>query len=100
MKIELEVGNINYADIVIKARPIIQGRIDNMDAVLRQYLMPLARRSDNAIRIAMWVIPQNVKDRIAVFLLNHYGQRIITAAQNYADEQGFGLTIADMSVEQ
>lgn len=100
MKILLGVDEIDYAGILEKFLPIIRDKLKDMDGAMPKMLSGLAALSGPVVRGTINALPQDTKDQMVAYLINHNGEKIIAAAQSFTANQGIGLTITSLSVEQ
>ena len=99
MKIVLEVGEVDYAGIAERALPMVRDKLKEMDGAVPKMLGGLASLPGPVVRATINALPQDSKDQMVAFLINHNAEKLISAAQSFAEKQGVGLTITSVSVE-
>lgn len=100
MKIILEVEQIDYAGIAAKALPLVRDKLKGMEGTMAKMLGGIASMPEPVVRATINAMPQDTKDQMVTYLINHNKDKIISAAQSFAEKQGFELNISRVSVEQ
>ena len=96
MKLVLDVGQVDYAAIAEKAMPLLRDKAKEMDGPMKI----LATLPAPLVRKTIETLPESAKDQMVAYLVNHNKDKIISAAQNFAEKQGFSITINSVSVEE
>lgn len=100
MKIVLDVGQIDYAAIAVKALPLLRDRIRDMDGPAARMLGSLASLPEPLVRTTVAAMPESTKDQMVAYLVNSNEERIIAATQSFAEKQGICLAVNSIRVEE
>lgn len=100
MKLTLEIGKIDYAAVAEWALPMLKDKLGTMDGPLAKMLSGIASLPPSVIRGTINALPESTRNQIVSFLINHNAEKIISAAQNFAENQGVSLTIDGITVEE
>ena len=100
MKLTLEIGQIDYASVVEKALPLLKDKLKTMEGPMAKMLSGIAALPPSVIRGTINALPESTRNQMVSYLVNHNADKIISAAQNFAEKQGVGLTIDGITVEE
>lgn len=100
MKIILEAGEIDYAGILIKFMPMIRDKLKDLDGAMPKMIGGLAALPAPVVRGAVNALPQDTKDQMVAYLINHYGEKILSAAQGFAEKQGISIAFNSITAEE
>lgn len=100
MKLTLEIGKIDYAAVAEKALPLLKDKLAAMDGPMAKMLSGIASLPPAVIRGTINALPESTRNQIVSFLINHNAEKIISAAQSFAEKQGVPLAIDGITVEE
>lgn len=98
MQIHFKIGQINYADVAVKALPVLQGRLANQDSAVVKIVNALAQLPSELIHEMFHAIPLAEKNEIVVALAREHKAWILSKANEMARKNGIGITIRDLTV--
>ena len=100
MKITLEIGKIDYAAVAEWALPMLKDKLGTMDGPMAKMLSGIASLPPSVVRATINALPESTRNQMVAYLVNHNGEKIISAAQSFAEKQGVSLTIDGITVEE
>ncbi len=100
MKIILEAGEIDYAGILIKFMPMIRDKLKDLDGAMPKMIGGLTALPAPVVRGAVNALPQDTKDQMVAYLINHNGEKILSAAQGFAEKQGISIAFNSITAEE
>lgn len=99
MKITLELNEIDYGTLVEQILPLVKNKLAAKEGKGAQILGKLAEASPTLAGSMVDMLPQTIKDEIAVMLVNQNKERIVSAIMEYAQKKGLSFRIDGFEVE-
>ena len=100
MEIRLTIEEIDYAGLAEAVMPIAKAKLKDSGSPIPTLLSGIASLPAGMIKAVVNGLPQDSKDQMAVFLINSYKEKLISAAEHFGEENGVVLKIADVQAEQ
>lgn len=98
MEIGLNVKEIPYGDLAEELLPLATEKRLETDGIAGTVLRGLSKLPGGTAKKVLDTMPKETKDEIVIQLLNKNKEKIIYAATQYAESQGLGIVLRDLSV--
>ena len=101
IEVKIKVSDIDYGAAADVLLPVL---LDKLSASANPFtaglLTKLKGLSGSAAKAALSILPQDVKDELAVACLNHYSDGISQSMVNFVEQKGIGLQISGVGVSK
>ncbi|MCD8111047.1 MAG: hypothetical protein LUE14_13345 [Clostridiales bacterium] len=98
IEIKLKVDQIDYADAIGIAFPILKRRAQDSDAIWARVVREMNTPDESTIQRIMNLLPKKLKDEIAVQILKRYQEEIPGMLMSLADSKGISLQVTDVEI--
>lgn len=101
IEIRIDIDDIDYSNIVSKVLPTVREKLsrDSEDNSTKKLLADILKIVGNLPVTMIDVLPQNVKDEMAVSIINNSKNKLIELAENTAEKYDVGVKVYDISAE-
>ncbi len=98
INIQIDVDSIDYANAVSLIFPILQQKAQESNAVWATILCSMKTPDEKTVRRVLELLPQNVKDELAVHVINKYINEIPEMLTSLALSKGISMDIREIRV--
>ena len=95
MNIKANIGNIDYDNIIKSALPILQ---EHKDSKIIGIISGIMNMPDNLAIKIISSIPQETKDQLVAYIINHKKEAIIGIIEESLSKRGFPLEIINLEI--
>lgn len=101
IEIKIDIDDINYGDVVSKLMPTLKKKLSEgaEDGSTKKLLADILSIAGNLPVSMIDVLPQSIKDEMAVSIINNSKRKLIELAENTADKYEVGVKVCDISAE-
>lgn len=92
MNIKIQIQEIDYNTIGEALYPSLEENICSSKDGSKKFLSGLLNILGRTSLKALSIIPQNIKNELTVFLINHFKEQLMTQLQKSLNDNGFLLT--------
>ncbi len=101
MELRIKIDKMDYGGILQQAIPVVLEKLGTSHGGGK--MLPLLRRLGDApagaARAALNVLPQEMKDRIAVLILQSYKEELVGMIHDFAARKGIEVTVSDIELK-
>ncbi len=99
-EIKITLGDIDYAGAVQTLFPILKQKAENETALWAVAVRNMNMPDEETMRSIVNLLPQSVKDKIALELLSKYKDKIPAMLTSLAESHGIKTEVKDVVIEK
>ena len=100
LEIKLNVEEIDYTEVIDVILPIVLDKLaaTSENTLVMSLLTKMKGLSGAALKVAVAVLPGEIKDELAAAAVNHYSKEIGQLMERAAKEKGITMKLGEISV--
>lgn len=99
IEVKIKISEVDYGSAADVLLPVLLEKLScSADPLTAGLLAKLKGLSGSAAKAALNILPQDVKDELAVACLNHYNDEISRMMVNFVEQKGIGLQVSGVEV--
>ncbi len=100
MELKFTIDKIDYGGIAKKAIPIVIKKLSasHADGKLAQILQKMGNAPADVAKVMLNALPQDMKDQVAVLLLQSYKEELTGLLNDFAAKKGVEITVSNIEI--
>lgn len=98
VEIKAKFDDLDYANIIKVAFPIIKKKAENETAAWAMVVRSINEPDESTIKSLLNLIPDSVKDKLVLMVLERYKEEIPAALTSLAASKGLKLNVRDVEI--
>lgn len=100
MELKIKIDKIDYGGIAQQAIPVVIEKMGDShgDGKIMQVLQKLGDAPAGVARVMLNALPQEMKDKIAVMLLQSYKEELTGMINDFAEKKGIEIEVSDIEL--
>lgn len=100
MKLRVQIAEINYGDVAVKAMPLLRRAAQNYDGAVGKTIEAISQLPEELIHSIFDAIPAGQKNKIVTAFVMEYQEKVLGAVNKMAEEYRLGVTLSDLAVDK
>lgn len=100
MKMTVQLGQINYGDVAVKAMPLLKSTAQRHDGVIGEIISAISELPASVIHDIFDAISEEKKNGIVAMLSREYHDMILCTINHLSVENRIGVVLVDFAVNQ